>query len=235
VSLICPLQLLVELQGVGWDGVRVCGKEGGGGGRRGGGGERKYMNTYVTYTPASCSSWLERRRRKDIERQQAEEGLDRWRKDREREQAEEEVALLIKQAEEVVALLIEPTRSAGALDAVDDDGMSSLMHLMVARKNGLDGGSSAATCGYKPTDIVKMLMKAGADINTSIHSAAYNGHKESITALLQGGAAVDAKLEVRGALLSFMSRALALLLSLSSLALFLGFISSIHAYVGSRL
>ena len=32
-----------------------------------------------------------------------------------------------------------------------------------------------------------------------------------------------------------MSRALALLLSLSSLALFLGFISSIHAYVGSRL
>jgi hypothetical protein len=58
---------------------------------------------------------------------------------------------------------------------------------------------------------------------------------ESITALLQGGAAVDAKLEVRGALLSFMSRALALLLSFSSVALFLGFISSIHAYVGSRL
>jgi len=94
--------------------------------------------------------------------------------------------------------------------------------LMLARKNGLD-------------DIVKMLLKAGADINTSIHSAAYNGHTESITALLQGGAAVDAKLEVRGALLSFMSRALALLLSLSSVALFLGFISSIHAYVGSRL
>ena len=66
--------------------------------------------------------------------------------------------------------------------------------LMLARKNGLD-------------DIVKMLLKAGADINTSIHSAAYNGHTESITALLQGGAAVDAKLEVRGALLSFMSRA----------------------------
>ena len=65
--------------------------------------------------------------------------------------------------------------------------------------------------------------------------AAQNGHTESITALLQGGAAVDAKLEVRGALLSLMSRALALLLSLSSLALFLGFISSIHAYVGSRL
>ena len=65
--------------------------------------------------------------------------------------------------------------------------------------------------------------------------AAFNGHTESITALLQGGAAVDAKTEVRGALLSLMSRALALLLSLSSLALFLGFISSIHAYVGSRL
>ena len=140
-------------------------------------------------------------KRKDIERQQAEEGLDRWRKDIERQQAEE-----------VVALLIEPTRSAGALDAVDDDGMSSLM---VARENGLDGGSSAATSTYTPTDIVKMLLKAGADMNTSIHSAAYNGHKESITALLQGGAAVDAKLEVRGALLSFMSRALALLLSLS--------------------
>jgi hypothetical protein len=54
--------------------------------------------------------------------------------------------------------------------------------------------------------------------------AAENGHKESITALLQGGAAVDAKRKVRGALFSLMSRALALLLSLSSVALFLGFI-----------
>ena len=70
---------------------------------------------------------------------------------------------------------------------------------------------------------------------TPLWIAAMQGHTESITALLQGGAAVDAKGPVRGALLSFLSRALALLLSLSSLALFLGFISSIHAYVGSRL
>ena len=70
---------------------------------------------------------------------------------------------------------------------------------------------------------------------TPLMIAAQEGHHESITLLLQGGAAVDAKTEVRGALLSLMSRALALLLSLSSLALFLGFISSIHAYVGSRL
>jgi ankyrin repeat protein len=70
---------------------------------------------------------------------------------------------------------------------------------------------------------------------TPLYVAAEYGHTESITLLLQGGAAVDAEDEVRGALLSLMSRALALLLSLSSLALFLGFISSIHAYVGSRL
>ena len=70
---------------------------------------------------------------------------------------------------------------------------------------------------------------------TPLYVAAWKGHTESITLLLQARAAVDAKAEVRGALLSLMSRALALLLSLSSLALFLGFISSIHAYVGSRL
>jgi ankyrin repeat protein len=52
----------------------------------------------------------------------------------------------LSEAQEVAALLIEPTRAAGALDAVDNDGMSSLI---VARKNGLD-------------DIVKMLLKAGA-------------------------------------------------------------------------
>ena len=67
------------------------------------------------------------------------------------------------------------------------------------------------------------------DGTTPLYAAAQKGHTESITLLLQGGAAVDAKREVRGALLSLMSRALALLLSLSSLALFLGFISSIHA------
>ena len=46
----------------------------------------------------------------------------------------------------------------------------------------------------------------------------------TVLALLQAGAAVDAKNIVRVALRSLMSRALALLLSLSSLALFLGFI-----------
>ena len=66
------------------------------------------------------------------------------------------------------------------------------------------------------------------DGTTPLFAAAENGHQESITALLKGGAAVDAKREVRVALLSFMSRALALLLSLSSVALFLGFISSIQ-------
>jgi len=50
------------------------------------------------------------------------------------------------QAEEVAALLIAPTGAAGALDVVDNDGVSSLI---AARKNGLD-------------DIVKMLLKAGA-------------------------------------------------------------------------
>ena len=70
---------------------------------------------------------------------------------------------------------------------------------------------------------------------TPLYVAAQKGHTESITALLQARAAVDARFKVRGALLSLMSRALALLLSLSSLALFLGFICSIHAYVGSRL
>jgi hypothetical protein len=42
-----------------------------------------------------------------------------------------------------------------------------------------------------------------------------NGHTDTVLALLQAGATVDAKDEVRGALLSLMSRALALLLSLS--------------------
>lgn len=50
------------------------------------------------------------------------------------------------QALEVASLLIAPTCAAGVLDAVDNDGMSSLM---AARKNGLD-------------DIVQMLLKAGA-------------------------------------------------------------------------
>ena len=61
------------------------------------------------------------------------------------------------------------------------------------------------------------------------------GHTNTVHALLQSGlqqrkhgvrvpATVDAKDKVRGALLSLMPRTLALLLSLSSLALFLGFI-----------
>ena len=170
----------------------------------------------------ACLSAKKKRKTKDDEEEDEEDDEKSGGDDDEGEEGggdDDDEEMRKQQAEEVAALLITPTGAAGALDAVDNDGMSSLM---AARKNGLD-------------DIVKMLLKAGADINTSIHSAAYNGHTESITALLQGGAAVDAKLEVRGALLSFMSRALALLLSLSSVALFLGFISSIHAYVGSRL
>jgi ankyrin repeat protein len=43
------------------------------------------------------------------------------------------------------------------------------------------------------------MQQSGA---TPLYIAAEYGHTESITLLLQGGAAVDAKLEVRGALLS---------------------------------
>ena len=92
------------------------------------------------------------------------------------------------------------------------------------------------------TESITLLLQGGAAVDakrqdgwTALFIAAAKGHTESITLLLQARAAVDAKKKVRGALLSLMSRALALLLSLSSLALFLGFISSIHAYVGSRL
>ena len=59
---------------------------------------------------------------------------------------------------------------------------------------------------------------------TPLFMSARNGHTNTVLALLQAGAAVDAKNKVRGALRSLMLRALALLLSLSSLALFLGFI-----------
>ncbi len=59
---------------------------------------------------------------------------------------------------------------------------------------------------------------------TPLHASAWQGDTNIVLALLQAGAAVDAKNNVRGALCSLMSRALALLLSLSSLALFLGFI-----------
>ena len=59
---------------------------------------------------------------------------------------------------------------------------------------------------------------------TPLYASAYQGHTNIVLALLQAGAAVDAKDKVRVALRSLMSRALALLLSLSSLALFLGFI-----------
>ena len=70
-------------------------------------------------------------------------------------------------AKEVAALLIEPTSAADALDAVDDNGMLSLM---AARKNGLD-------------DIVKMLLKAGAkpDLTDKKGSTAA-GHPEGKTA-----------------------------------------------------
>ena len=43
------------------------------------------------------------------------------------------------------------------------------------------------------------MQQSGA---TSLFIAAQNGHKDTVLALLQAGAAVDAKKEVRGALLS---------------------------------
>ncbi len=52
------------------------------------------------------------------------------------------------------------------------------------------------------------------DGTTPLFAAAENGHQESITALLQGGAAVDAKLEVRDALLLMVARARSLAVSL---------------------
>ena len=60
--------------------------------------------------------------------------------------SEDDIEARKLRAEEVAALLIAPTCAAGAVDAADNDGVSSLM---AARKNGLDG-------------IVKMLLSAGA-------------------------------------------------------------------------
>jgi hypothetical protein len=45
---------------------------------------------------------------------------------------------------------------------------------------------------------------------TPLYISAFHGHTNTVLALLQAGAAVDAKNEVRGALRSLMSRALAL-------------------------
>jgi len=58
---------------------------------------------------------------------------------------------------------------------------------------------------------------------TPLHIAVQNGHKDTVLALLQAGATVDAKTKVRGALLSLMSRALARLLSLLFRSFFLPF------------
>ena len=55
---------------------------------------------------------------------------------------------------------------------------------------------------------------------TPLFISAQEGHTDTVRALLQAGATVDAKTKVRGALLSLMSRALARLLPLSSFALF---------------
>ena len=60
--------------------------------------------------------------------------------------SEDDIEARKLRAEEVAALLIAPTCAAGAVDAADNDGVSSLM---AARKNGLDG-------------VVKMLLSAGA-------------------------------------------------------------------------
>ena len=59
---------------------------------------------------------------------------------------------------------------------------------------------------------------------TPLCISAQNGHTDTVRALLEAGATVDAKKKVRGALLSLMSQArhrLHSLLSLSSFALFL--------------
>jgi hypothetical protein len=58
------------------------------------------------------------------------------------------------------------------------------------------------------------------DDATPLWQSAYMGQADTVLALLQAGAIVDAKGPVRGVLLSLMSRTLALLLSLSCLALF---------------
>ena len=60
--------------------------------------------------------------------------------------SEDDIEARKLRAEEVAALLIAPTCAAGAVDAADNDGVSSLM---AARKNGLDG-------------VVKMLLSADA-------------------------------------------------------------------------
>ena len=66
---------------------------------------------------------------------------------------------------------------------------------------------------------------------TPLHIAVQNGHKDTVLALLQAGATVDAKGPVRGAaLLSLMSRALARLLPLSSFALFFSLSFFVHLF-----
>ena len=81
------------------------------------------------------------------------------------------------------------------------------------------------------TNIVLALLQAGAAVDakdksgtTPLFISAQQGHTNTVLTLLQAGAAVDAKNKVRGDLRSLMLRSLALLLSLSSLALFSGFI-----------
>ena len=97
----------------------------------------------------ACLSAKKKRKTKDDEEEDEEDDEKSGGDDDEGEEGggdDDDEEMRKQQAEEVAALLITPTGAAGALDAVDNDGMSSLM---AARKNGLD-------------DIVKMLLKAGA-------------------------------------------------------------------------
>ena len=52
------------------------------------------------------------------------------------------------------------------------------------------------------------------DESTALHNAAWEGHKETVLALLQAGADVHAKDEVRGGLVSVMFGGLFLCVSL---------------------
>ena len=125
-----------------------------------------------------------------------------------------------------------------ALLVAAKEGREDLVELLLGFKAEVDARDAhgatplfiSARNGHTIT--VLALLQAGAAVDaktkengqTPLIISAYQGHTNTVLALLQAGAAVDAKNKVRGALRSLMSRALALLLSLSSLALFSGFI-----------
>jgi ankyrin repeat protein len=68
--------------------------------------------------------------------------------------------------------------------------------------NGVTPLRRAAACGH--ARVVELLVEAGADVNwasatknTALHDAAWNGNEKTVRALLQLGAAVDARDKVR--------------------------------------